>query len=76
VVLNIAGALPKTNNGNKYIFVAIDHYSNWVETKAIINHGAKTTTRYLEDEIIYRFGVPKHVLIDNGGEWTVKFDQL
>ncbi len=76
MVLDIAGPLLKTNSGNKYIFVAIDHYSNWVETKAIINHGAKTTARYLEDEIICRFGIPKHVLIDNEGEWTAKFDQL
>jgi hypothetical protein len=27
-------------------------------------------------EVIYRFGVPKHVLINNGGEWVVDFDQL
>jgi hypothetical protein len=30
----------------------------------------------LEDEIICRFGVPKHVLTNNGGEWATKFDQL
>jgi hypothetical protein len=76
VVLDIVGPLLETNSGNKYIFVAIDHYSKWVEVKAIINHGAKTIARYLEDEIICRFGVPKHVLTDNGGEWTAKFDQL
>jgi hypothetical protein len=56
--------------------VAINHYSKWVEAKAGINHGAKTTARFLEDEIICRFGVPKHVLTDNGREWAAKFDQL
>ncbi len=76
MVIDINGPLPKTNSGNKYIFVAIDHYSKWVEAKAITNHGTKTTARYLEDEIICRFGVPKHVLTDNGGEWITKFDQL
>ncbi len=66
----------KTNSGNKYILVAIDHYSKWVEAKAIIDHGVKTITRFLEDEIICSIGVPNHVLTDNGGKWATKFDQL
>jgi len=76
VALNTNGHLPKTNSGNKYIFVAVDHYSKWVEAKAIANHGVKTTARFLEDEIICSIGVPKHVLKDNGGEWGAEFDQL
>jgi hypothetical protein len=27
-------------------------------------------------EMICRFGVPKYVLINNGLEWVVEFDQL
>ncbi len=56
--------------------MAIDHYSKWCETKAVADHGAKTATRFLEDEIICRYGVPKFVLIDNGGEWAAKFDVM
>jgi hypothetical protein len=41
MALNRARPLPKNNNGNKYIFVAIDHYSKWVEAKAIANHKTK-----------------------------------
>jgi len=51
----------------------MDHYSNWCEVRPIMDHDAWTTIWFLEDESIYRFGVPKFVLIDNGGKWMVKF---
>jgi len=43
---------------------------------AVADHGAKTAARFLEDEIIYRYGVPKFVLTDNGGEWAAEFDTM
>jgi hypothetical protein len=56
--------------------VAIDHYSKWCEARAVADHGAKTAARFLEDEIICRYGVPKFVLTDNGGEWAAEFDVM
>jgi hypothetical protein len=76
IALDIAGPLPETKSGNKYILVAIDHYSKWCESKVVADHGAKTTTRFLEDEIICRYGVPRFVLNDNGGEWAAEFDVM
>jgi hypothetical protein len=76
VVMDIARPLPKTKLGNRYILVAIDHYSKWCEAKAVANHGAKTAARFLEDEVICRYGVPKFVLTDNGGEWAAEFDVM
>jgi len=73
VALDTAGPLPETDSGNKYILVAIEHYSKWCEAKAVADHGARTTARFLEDEIICRYGVPKFVLTDNGTEWVAEF---
>jgi hypothetical protein len=67
VALDTTGLLPETKLGNKYILVAIDHYSKWCEAKAVVDHGAKTAAKFLEDEIICRYGVPKFVLTNNGG---------
>jgi hypothetical protein len=39
-------------------------------------HDATTIARFLEEEIICRFGVPKYILIDNGNEWMKEFDAL
>jgi hypothetical protein len=76
VALDTAGLLPETKSGNRYILVAINHYSKWCEAKAVADHGAKTAARFSEDEIICRYGVPKFVLTDNGGEWAAKFDMM
>jgi hypothetical protein len=76
IAIDIAGPLLETKSRNKYILVAIDHYSKWCKTKAIVDHGAKIVAKFLEDDIICRYKVPKFVLIDNGGEWVAKFDVM
>jgi hypothetical protein len=76
IALDTAGPLPETKSGNRYILVAIDHYSKWCKAKAVADHGAKTTARFLEDDVICRYGVPKFVLTDNGGEWAGEFDTM
>ncbi len=69
VILDTIGPLPKTKSNNKYVLMAIDHYSKWWEAKLVKEHTTKTTTKILEEEIISRFGVLKYVFIDNGEEW-------
>jgi len=56
--------------------VAIDHYSKWHEAKLVLDHIASMVVRFLEEEIICRYEVLKFVLIDNGGEWSIEFDNL
>ncbi len=76
IALDLAGPLPETKAGNKYILVAIDHYSKWCEAKAVADHGARTAARFLEDDLICRYGVPRFVLTDNGGEWGAEFETM
>ncbi len=76
VAMDTTGPLPETKSGNKYILVAVDHYSKWCEARAVADHGARTAAKFLEDDLICRYGVPKFVLTDNGGEWAAKFDAM
>jgi len=76
IAMDTAGPLPETKSGNRYILVAIDHYSKWCKVKAVADHGAKTATTFLEDDIVCRYGVPKFVLTDNGGEWAAEFNVM
>jgi hypothetical protein len=68
--LDTARPLPETKSSNKYILVAINHYSKRCKAKAVADHGANTAAKFLEDDIICRYGVPKFVFTDNGGEWA------
>jgi hypothetical protein len=70
VAMDIAGPLPETKSGNKYILVTIDHFSKWCEARAVADHGTRTAAKFLEDDVICKYGVPKFVLTDNGVEWA------
>ncbi len=59
MVLVIARPLTKTSSGNKYVFVTIGHYSKWCETHLLKEHDVVIVAKFLEDEIICWFGVPK-----------------
>jgi len=76
VALDIARPLPETKNGNRYALVAINHYSKWCEARPVKDHDVATTARFLEEKIICRFGVPRFILIDSGGEWMAKFNLM
>lgn len=41
-----------------------------------MEHDTKTITKFLEDEIIYKFSIPKYILTNNGGEWAIEFDKV
>ena len=49
---------PKVSNGHEYILVAIDYYTKWVETTSYFVLKAKHVARFIENNIICRFGVP------------------
>ncbi len=71
VALDTIGPLLTINKGNKYILVALDHYSKWCEAKVLFDHIVTTTVRFLEDYIICRYKVPKFIFTNNGGEWSL-----
>jgi hypothetical protein len=54
--------------------VAIDHYSKWCKVNVVIDHDVETIARFLKDEIICKFGIPKYIFTDYGFEWATKFN--
>jgi len=76
VALDTIGPLLETTSGNKYVFVVIDHYFKWCEAWPVKEHDVYTAAKFLEDEVICRYGVPKYILIDNGSEWMKEFVEI
>ncbi len=75
MALDITRPLLETFSGNKYVLVAINHYSKWCETRHVKENDVVIIARFLEEEIICRFGVPKYIFT-NGSEWMKEFDAL
>ncbi|CAM8934536.1 unnamed protein product [Rhodiola kirilowii] len=52
--------------GNRYILVAVDYVSKWVEAIASPTCNAKTVAKMFKKIIFPRFGVPRTVISDGG----------
>nr|GEX55438.1 Pro-Pol polyprotein [Tanacetum cinerariifolium] len=54
-----------SSKGNKYILVAVDYLSKWVEAKALPTNDARVVVKFLKS-LFSRFGTPKAIISDRG----------
>lgn len=52
--------------GNKYIFVAINYVSKWVDTIDVPNIESKSLTFFLKKNILTKFESPREIISDGG----------
>jgi transposase InsO family protein len=57
---------PSSAAGHHYIIVVVDYFTKWVEAMSTYSNEVKTTTLFLFNHIITRFGIPKSIVIDHG----------
>ncbi len=72
VALDISGPWPMSKSGNKYILVAVDHFTKWAEAWPIPDQEAKTVARVLVDQFISRHGTPHSIHTDQGRNFESK----
>ena len=56
----------------KYILVAVDYVSKWVEAIALSNNEGKSVTAFLKNNIFSRFGTPREIISDGGSHFCNK----
>ncbi|GKD94108.1 reverse transcriptase domain-containing protein [Tanacetum coccineum] len=54
-----------SSRGNKYILVAVDYLSKWVEAKALPTNDARVVVNFLKS-LFARFGTPRAIISDRG----------
>nr|GFA63250.1 reverse transcriptase domain-containing protein [Tanacetum cinerariifolium] len=54
-----------SSKGNKYILVAVDYLSKWVEPKALPTNDAQVVVKFLKS-LFSQFGTPKAIISDRG----------
>jgi transposase InsO family protein len=58
--------------GAKYIITATEYLTRWVEARAFKDYSSTTTTCFIFDDIITRFGCPKNIMSDQGTHFINK----
>ena len=69
VAADILGPFPESAAGNRYILVAGDYFTRWMEVYPIPNQEAVTVAKKLTDEFFFRFSPPEQLHTDQGRQF-------
>ena len=64
--IDVVGPLIPTEQGNRYIIVAIEYFTRWFEARPTKTANSIDTATFIYEEIICRFEAPKVIQSDQG----------
>ncbi|GAV81598.1 rve domain-containing protein [Cephalotus follicularis] len=64
--MDFIGPLPVATGQRKFLIVAVDYFTKWVEAEPLATITEKNTEIFVWKSIICRFGVSRTIIIDNG----------
>ncbi|KAF5940350.1 hypothetical protein HYC85_021517 [Camellia sinensis] len=67
--LDIVGPLPRAQGNKRFLIVATDYFTKWVEADALIHIRDADIKRFVWRNIITRFGIPRALISDNGTQF-------
>ncbi|XP_026419664.1 uncharacterized protein K02A2.6-like [Papaver somniferum] len=71
--LDIIGNInPASSKQHEYIITASEYFTKWVEAIPLRGTTGATIAAFIKEYIICRFGVPKHIITDNGTPFSNK----
>ncbi|GJZ65338.1 reverse transcriptase domain-containing protein [Tanacetum coccineum] len=67
--IDIAGPFPEGPGKVKFLIVAIDYFTKWIEAKPMATITGNQIKKFMWDNIICRFGLPGEIISDNGKQF-------
>ena len=64
--IDVVGPLILTEQGNRYIIVAMEYFTRWPEARPMKTANSIDTATFIYEEIICRFEAPKVIQSDQG----------
>jgi len=58
--------------GYKYILVAVDYISKWIEAVPTRTNDHKVVIKFVQSNIFSRFGFPRAIISDGGSHFKIK----
>src|ERR1044071_8198016 len=68
--IDLVGPFPTAPGNVKYLVVAIDYFTKWVEAKPLASIDGKSIKKFIWEFIICRFGLPMEIVSDNGTQFA------
>ncbi|KAK8928830.1 hypothetical protein KSP39_PZI017964 [Platanthera zijinensis] len=70
--IDILDPLPVASGQRKFIIMAINYFTKWVEAEPLAKITEENTTQFVWKNIICRFGIPTIIIADNCTQFTGK----
>ncbi|XP_057732938.1 uncharacterized protein LOC130948245 [Arachis stenosperma] len=67
--LDILGPFPTAPGQVKFLLVAVDYFSKWIEAQPLARITAEKVRSFIWKNIICRFGIPREIISDNGRQF-------
>ncbi|GFS38889.1 hypothetical protein Acr_00g0059990 [Actinidia rufa] len=67
--IDILGPLPRAPLQKKFLIVAIDYFTKWIEAQPLTKITEKNTRDFVWKHLVCRFGVPKVIISDNARQF-------
>nr|GEV21487.1 reverse transcriptase domain-containing protein [Tanacetum cinerariifolium] len=67
--IDISGPFPEGPGKVKFFIVAIDYFIEWIEAKSVATINGNQIKKFMWDNIVCRFGLPRDIISDNGKQF-------
>jgi hypothetical protein len=68
----LLGPLPPAQGNLRYVVVAVEYFSKWIEAKPLATITSVTVQKLFWQNIVCRFDVPKAITVDNGTQFDAE----
>ncbi|GJV77525.1 reverse transcriptase domain-containing protein [Tanacetum coccineum] len=69
--IDIAGPFPEGPGKVKFLIVAMDYFTKWIEAKAVATISGTQVKKFVWNDIVCHFGLPREIISDNDKQFTV-----
>ena len=70
--IDILGLFPLSSRQVKYLVVAIEYFTKLIEVEPLVSISTQKIQTFLWKNVIFKFGVPKLLISDNGTQFANK----
>ncbi|KAL0446567.1 UNVERIFIED_CONTAM: hypothetical protein Slati_1784600 [Sesamum latifolium] len=67
--MDIVGKLPHATGQREYLIVAVDYFTKWFEVEPLAKISEKEVIKFIWQNLICRFGIPRALVTDNGTQF-------